>query len=136
MTRSVPMTKALDDAMIALYQNGERLRPAQGYPLRLFLPGYERQCEHQVAPATQSHGRTLDDAGGDVQIHGSAADRSVPAVYVLHGREISHHVTIRGPHLGRTPDCTKSPAWRGRLPAGYEPWKSRRMAVRRGPRRH
>lgn len=41
MTRSVPMAKALDDAVIALYQNGERLRPDNGYPMRLFLPGYE-----------------------------------------------------------------------------------------------
>jgi sulfane dehydrogenase subunit SoxC len=41
MSRSVPLAKALDDAMIALYQNGERLRPEQGYPVRLLLPGYE-----------------------------------------------------------------------------------------------
>jgi sulfane dehydrogenase subunit SoxC len=41
MSRSVPMEKALDDAMIALYQNGERLRPEQGYPVRLLLPGWE-----------------------------------------------------------------------------------------------
>ena len=41
MTRSVPMAKALDDAMIVYAQNGERLRPEQGYPVRLFLPGYE-----------------------------------------------------------------------------------------------
>ena len=27
--------------MIALYQNGERLMPANGYPMRLLLPGYE-----------------------------------------------------------------------------------------------
>ncbi|HZZ93020.1 MAG TPA: sulfite dehydrogenase [Usitatibacter sp.] len=41
LTRSVPLSKALDDAMIALYQNGERLMPANGYPMRLFLPGWE-----------------------------------------------------------------------------------------------
>jgi sulfane dehydrogenase subunit SoxC len=41
MTRSVPIEKALDDAMIVYGQNGERLRPEQGYPLRLFLPGFE-----------------------------------------------------------------------------------------------
>ena len=35
------MAKALDDAFLALYQNGERLRPENGYPVRLFLPGYE-----------------------------------------------------------------------------------------------
>jgi sulfane dehydrogenase subunit SoxC len=41
MNRSIPIEKALDDAMIALYQNGERIRPEQGYPLRLLLPGWE-----------------------------------------------------------------------------------------------
>jgi sulfane dehydrogenase subunit SoxC len=41
LSRSVPMKKALDDAMIALYQNGERLMPGNGYPMRLLLPGYE-----------------------------------------------------------------------------------------------
>lgn len=41
MSRSVPLAKAMDDAMIALYQNGERLRPANGYPMRLLLPGWE-----------------------------------------------------------------------------------------------
>lgn len=41
MSRSVPLEKAYDDAMIALYQNGERLRPENGYPVRLLLPGWE-----------------------------------------------------------------------------------------------
>jgi sulfane dehydrogenase subunit SoxC len=41
MSRSIPVEKALDDAMVALYQNGERLRPEQGYPVRLLLPGWE-----------------------------------------------------------------------------------------------
>src|SRR6202790_2412699 len=41
LSRSVPVKKALDDAMIALYQNGERLMPGNGYPMRLLLPGYE-----------------------------------------------------------------------------------------------
>jgi sulfane dehydrogenase subunit SoxC len=41
MTRSVPLDIALDGAIVAYAQNGERLRPEQGYPLRLFLPGIE-----------------------------------------------------------------------------------------------
>ena len=41
MSRSIPMAKALDDAILAFYQNGERLRPENGYPVRLFLPGWE-----------------------------------------------------------------------------------------------
>ncbi len=39
--RSIPVSKLVDDAMLAVYQNGERLRAAQGYPLRLLLPGWE-----------------------------------------------------------------------------------------------
>ena len=41
MSRSIPLAKIMDDAIVALYQNGERLRPANGYPMRLFLPGWE-----------------------------------------------------------------------------------------------
>ncbi len=41
MNRSIPLAKAMDDALLAIYQNGERIRPDNGYPLRLFLPGYE-----------------------------------------------------------------------------------------------
>jgi sulfane dehydrogenase subunit SoxC len=41
MTRSIPMEKMLKDALIVYGQNGEALRPEQGYPVRLLLPGYE-----------------------------------------------------------------------------------------------
>jgi len=41
MSRSVPLSKALDDALIVYAQNGERLRPEQGYPARLLVPGFE-----------------------------------------------------------------------------------------------
>jgi len=41
MTRSIPMEKALDDALVVWAQNGEPLRPEQGFPLRLLLPGWE-----------------------------------------------------------------------------------------------
>ncbi|WP_425403585.1 sulfite dehydrogenase [Hwanghaeella sp.] len=41
MNRSVPIEKALDDCMLAFSMNGEALRPEQGYPLRLVVPGWE-----------------------------------------------------------------------------------------------
>lgn len=41
MTRSIPIDKCLEDTMLVYGQNGEMLRPQQGYPLRLFLPGFE-----------------------------------------------------------------------------------------------
>jgi sulfane dehydrogenase subunit SoxC len=41
LSRSVPVKKAYDDALVAIYQNGERLMPGNGYPMRLLLPGYQ-----------------------------------------------------------------------------------------------
>lgn len=41
MSRSIPMAKMMDDAVIAYAQNGEALRMPNGYPARLLLPGYE-----------------------------------------------------------------------------------------------
>jgi sulfane dehydrogenase subunit SoxC len=41
MSRSIPLEKALDDALIVYAQNGEALRPEQGYPVRLINPGWE-----------------------------------------------------------------------------------------------
>jgi sulfane dehydrogenase subunit SoxC len=41
MSRTVPMEKVMDDAMIVYAMNGEALREEQGYPIRLLLPGWE-----------------------------------------------------------------------------------------------
>jgi sulfane dehydrogenase subunit SoxC len=41
MLRSVPMEKMMDDALVVYAQNGDAVRPANGYPMRLLLPGYE-----------------------------------------------------------------------------------------------
>jgi len=41
MGRTIPVEKVLDDAMIVWGQNGEALRPEQGYPVRLLVPGWE-----------------------------------------------------------------------------------------------
>jgi sulfane dehydrogenase subunit SoxC len=40
-TKSIPIQKAMDDVLVAYGQNGEAVRPEQGYPLRLVVPGYE-----------------------------------------------------------------------------------------------
>ena len=41
LDRSIPVKKAYDDALVAIYQNGERLMPGNGYPMRLLVPGYQ-----------------------------------------------------------------------------------------------
>lgn len=62
---SIPVKKLLDDTILAFYQNGERLRPENGYPMRLVLPGWEailsvkwlRQLKLVERP-TMSHSET------------------------------------------------------------------------------
>ncbi len=41
MQNSIPLQPALAEGILALYQNGERLRPENGYPMRLVIPGLE-----------------------------------------------------------------------------------------------
>jgi sulfane dehydrogenase subunit SoxC len=41
MSRSIPLAKAMNDTLVCLYQNGERVRPSNGYPVRLLVPGFE-----------------------------------------------------------------------------------------------
>lgn len=41
VTVSIPIEKAMDDVIVALYQNGEAIRPENGYPARLVVPGWE-----------------------------------------------------------------------------------------------
>src|SRR5262245_40548903 len=40
-TMSIPLGKAMDDILVAYAQNGEPVRPQQGYPVRLVVPGWE-----------------------------------------------------------------------------------------------
>ena len=63
LTRSIPLAKLLEDAMIVYGQNGEPIRPEQGYPMRLLLPGFEgntnikwlRRLNVADAPAMTTH---------------------------------------------------------------------------------
>jgi sulfane dehydrogenase subunit SoxC len=41
MTRSLPLKDVLEESLLCYAQNGEALRPEQGYPLRLVIPGWE-----------------------------------------------------------------------------------------------
>ncbi len=39
--RSIPLDKAMDDVLVAMFANGEALRKEHGYPVRLVVPGWE-----------------------------------------------------------------------------------------------
>jgi sulfane dehydrogenase subunit SoxC len=63
LTRSIPVAKLMDDALIVYAQNGEAIRPEQGYPMRLLLPGWEgnantkwlRRLKATDGPAMTTH---------------------------------------------------------------------------------
>jgi len=66
LARSIPLAKIMTDGMLALYQNGERLRPEQGYPMRLLLPGFEGNTNVKWVTslwATEAPAHTKDESG-------------------------------------------------------------------------
>lgn len=91
LARSIPLVKMMDDAIIALYQNGERLRPAQGYPMRLFLPGWEgntnvkwlRRLEVTDQPAyTKDESRSYTETLIDGSLEGFSLRMGVKSVII------------------------------------------------------
>src|SRR5213596_2173870 len=104
MSRSIPMAKAMDDALLALFQNGERLRPENGYPVRLFLPGWEgnmsvkwlRRLKVVAAPIM-----TKDETSRYTDLQGDGT--SLMFTYPMEVKSVitrpSHGITLRGAGL-------------------------------------
>ena len=104
MSRSVPMAKAMDDAYLALYQNGERLRPENGYPMRLFLPGYEGNMNVKWLrrlKATSTPIMTKDETSRytDLQANGKSLMFTYPMEVKSVITQPSPSMTMRGPGL-------------------------------------
>jgi sulfane dehydrogenase subunit SoxC len=71
LSRSVPLQEAKAQGILALYQNGERLRPEQGYPVRLLMPGWEGNLNikwlHRIK-VTPLPGETKDETSKYTQL--------------------------------------------------------------------
>jgi len=104
LSRSIPMAKAMDDAMLALFQNGERLRPENGYPVRLFLPGWEGNMSVKwlrrlkVVPAPIM---TKDETSRYTDLQGDG--KSLMFTYPMDVKSVitrpSHGMTLKGAGL-------------------------------------
>ena len=117
MARSVPIAKALDDALLVYAQNGERLRPEQGYPLRLFLPGYEGNANvkwlRRLKLGDQPF-QTREETSKYTDLMPDGTARQF--TFVMEAKSV---ITFPSDgHLLREKGFTKSPAWRGPAAGG------------------
>ena len=104
MSRSIPMAKAMDDALLALFQNGERLRPENGYPVRLFLPGYEgnmsvKWLRRLKVVSTPTMTKDETSRYTDLQADGKALMFTYPMEVKSLITRPSHGLTLRGSGL-------------------------------------
>src|SRR5215471_4193114 len=104
MSRSFPIEKALDDALICLYQNGERVRPANGYPVRLLLPGFEGNMNVKWLrriKLTEGPTMTKDETSKYTIL--LPTGKSLQFVFPLEAKSMITHpspgLTVRGPGL-------------------------------------
>ena len=112
LTRSVPMKKALDDAMIALYQNGERLLPSNGYPARLLVPGWPGSLSSKWLKRI-----LLREAPHDGQGMGGTSYR-VPTVPIVPGSNVDGRTNFKNLESMPVRSIITSPANGGKLVAG------------------
>jgi len=83
LVRSIPLDKAIGDTMLALFQNGEPIRPEQGYPMRLLVPGWEGNMNvkwvHNIRVASSpAHSRSETSRYTDLLEDGSARQFTFP----------------------------------------------------------
>ena len=96
MNRSIPIEKIMDDCMIAWAMNGEALRPEQGYPARLVVPGWEgnmwvkwiRRVEFGDMPymareETSKYTDLMEDGNASGDLNATDADGLTDSTYFL-----------------------------------------------------
>ena len=94
MTRSIPLAKALDDCLVAYRMNGEMLRPEQGYPARLVVPGWEGNIWVKWLRRLEGRRRAVVRARGDLEIHRPDGERQSAPVHLRDGREVGDHLAV------------------------------------------
>ena len=115
MTRSLPLDKALKDCMVAWSMNGEALRPEQGYPLRLVVPGWEgnmwikwlRRIEIGDQPW---HQREETSKYTDLLADG----RARRFTFIMDAKSVVTNPSPQAPLRGKGPNVLSGLAWSGR----------------------
>ena len=115
MNLSLPLAKLMDDCFIALYQNGEAIRPENGYPLRLIAPGWEgvanvKRLRQIMATDQPVMARNETSKYTELMPNGKARQFT----YVMEAKSVitspSHGQTLRAPGICEI----RGIAWSGR----------------------
>ena len=101
MTRSIPMSKVIDNALIAYGQNGEALRPEQGYPVRLFLPGWEGSSSVKWIRRIEVDDEAFMTREETSKYTDPAAGRHGASIQLHDGHEVDHHLPSLPRHVIR-----------------------------------
>jgi sulfane dehydrogenase subunit SoxC len=115
MNRSIPLDKALKDCLVAWGMNGEALRPEQGYPIRLVVPGWEgnmwvkwlRRIEIGDQPW---HAREETSKYTDLLGDG----RSRRFTWIMDAKSVVTNPSPQAPLRGKGPTVLTGIAWSGR----------------------
>ena len=115
MTRSIPIEKAMDDCLVAWAMNGEALRPEQGYPLRIVVPGWEgnmwvkwlRRIEIGDQPWAQ---REETSKYTDLMADGRARRHT----WVMDAKSVVTNPSPQAPLKHKGPNVLTGLAWSGR----------------------
>lgn len=115
MNRSVPLEKAWDDVIVAYGQNGEAIRPEQGYPMRLVLPGWEGNIQIKwlhVIKVTDKPYQTREETSKYTDLKGDGM--ALQFTFVMEAKSVisypSAQVPVRGPGFVEV----RGLAWSGR----------------------
>ncbi len=92
MNRSLPLDKCLDDCLVVYAQNGEALRPEQGYPLRLVVPGWEGNVNIKWLRRIKLGDKPWHSARGNLEVHRPDAGRHLARLHLADRRQIRHHL--------------------------------------------
>lgn len=115
MSRSIPIEKAMKDCLVAWGMNGEMLRPEQGYPVRLCVPGWEgnmwvkwlRRLEVGDQPW---HHREETSKYTDLLADG----RSRRFTFIMDAKSVVTNPSPQAPLKVKGPNVLSGVAWSGR----------------------
>ena len=128
-TMSMPLVKAMDDILVAYAQNGEPVRPHNGYPLRLVVPGWEaiRSVKWLNRIAVVDRRRCRGTRPATTPTRRPTARRWASGSRWVPSRSSRARPADNGCPAAAS---TRSRGWRGRAAAPSRKWTSRWTAAR------